>query len=236
MFSRENTKLIAVAIVCLVGGSVVPATAAAIVANADKVDGFHAVGSGAGIDARKGKLVATSGSTGKLPNNIIKQAPDAAKFGGFTPAQLRFVSLTPADGIYDSGATGSIGGVEIPDTGGSWAVSVLVPPDHPSGSPVSLELQYSEQDLTAACSWRIQVLGTVSTVGETAEIRDWVINGTPGSGSVDVPSGSSTVFTETFPLQGNVEPMSAVAFAMSRVPDINDTCGTIKIRGALLRY
>lgn len=37
-----------------------------------------AVGSGASTAQRKGKLVATNPRTGKLPNNILSQAPDAA--------------------------------------------------------------------------------------------------------------------------------------------------------------
>ena len=39
--------------------------------NSDKVDGRHAVGARASVDARKGKLVATSLTTGLLPDNII---------------------------------------------------------------------------------------------------------------------------------------------------------------------
>jgi hypothetical protein len=50
--------------------------------NAHKVDGKHAVGFSASIDARKGKLVATSTSTGRLPNNIIGKAPNADKLDG----------------------------------------------------------------------------------------------------------------------------------------------------------
>jgi hypothetical protein len=54
---------------------------AAIVANAHRVDGKHAVGSSATPAARAGKLVATNGS-GKLPNNIIAKAIDADKLDG----------------------------------------------------------------------------------------------------------------------------------------------------------
>lgn len=50
--------------------------------NADKVDGKHAVGSGASVNNRKGKLVATNRNTGRLPNNIIKKAGDANLFDG----------------------------------------------------------------------------------------------------------------------------------------------------------
>jgi hypothetical protein len=60
-----------------VGGAV-----AAIVRNSHMVDGRHAVGAGASVKARKGKLVATSPKTGKLPSNIIATAPNARRLGG----------------------------------------------------------------------------------------------------------------------------------------------------------
>ena len=41
--------------------------------NADKVDGKNAVGAGASVNNRKGKLVATD-STGRLPTNIVRNA------------------------------------------------------------------------------------------------------------------------------------------------------------------
>jgi len=82
MLSRSDIKLVVVAAVCLGAGVATPAIGAAIVANADKVDGFHAVGFGSTVTARKGKLVATSSTTGLLPNNIIKKAPDADKLDG----------------------------------------------------------------------------------------------------------------------------------------------------------
>ena len=50
--------------------------------NADRVDGRHAVGSGASRSKRSGKLVATNGS-GYLPNNIIRKARDSDKVDGF---------------------------------------------------------------------------------------------------------------------------------------------------------
>src|ERR671914_145733 len=50
--------------------------------NAGKVDGKHAVGASASRAKRKGKLVATSQRTGRLPNNIIAKAPNAARLGG----------------------------------------------------------------------------------------------------------------------------------------------------------
>src|SRR3712207_5624776 len=62
-----------------------PAVGAAVVRyprNAGKGDGEHAVGSGASRAGCPGKLVATSGRTGRLPNNIIAKAPNASRLGG----------------------------------------------------------------------------------------------------------------------------------------------------------
>ena len=61
---------------------------AAYVANADRVDQKHAVGAGASVDNRKGKLVATNATTGRLPNNIIAKAPDANRLDGMDSADL----------------------------------------------------------------------------------------------------------------------------------------------------
>jgi hypothetical protein len=49
--------------------------------NSDKVDGKHAVGAGATLAGRAGKLVATN-AEGRLPNNIIAKAPDANLLDG----------------------------------------------------------------------------------------------------------------------------------------------------------
>lgn len=82
------TVLVAMVTAAITAGA--PAIAhgvhAAFAHNADKVDGKHAVGSGATTASRKGKLVATSPATGRLPNNIIATAPNAAKLQGKTLA------------------------------------------------------------------------------------------------------------------------------------------------------
>jgi hypothetical protein len=54
--------------------------------NADTVDGFHATKCSVTRIARAGKLVATCGSTGRLPNNIIAKAPDSSRLGGRKPS------------------------------------------------------------------------------------------------------------------------------------------------------
>jgi hypothetical protein len=75
----------AAAAILTMAGPAVARTIADFAENSDKVDGKHAVGSSSTIAARKGKLVATSRKTGRLPNNIIKKAPDAARLGGKRP-------------------------------------------------------------------------------------------------------------------------------------------------------
>jgi hypothetical protein len=81
-FVRKHlSALSAVAIMTLLVGA--PAIAAGI--NADTVDKLHAVKAGATLAQKKGKLVATSPTTGKLPTNIMSKSPDSAKLDGKLP-------------------------------------------------------------------------------------------------------------------------------------------------------
>lgn len=63
----------------LVGGPAVARVIADYARNAERVDGFSAVGFGS--EHRAGKVVATD-DRGRLPDNIIRHAPDAARLGG----------------------------------------------------------------------------------------------------------------------------------------------------------
>lgn len=85
-----STVLVAMVTAAVTAGA--PAIAhgvhAAFAHNADKVDGKHAVGSAASTAARKGKVVATSPTTGRLPNNIIAKALNSAKLDGRTAADF----------------------------------------------------------------------------------------------------------------------------------------------------
>lgn len=78
---HATTIVIAMITAAITAGG--PALAAAVydAVNADKVDGKHAVGAAASPSDRSGKLVATN-ADGRLPNNIIERAPDAAKLQG----------------------------------------------------------------------------------------------------------------------------------------------------------
>jgi hypothetical protein len=85
MFEIRDVKVVIVAMATAAVTAAAPAAAGAIVdmaRNSDKVDGKHAVAASASVRARKGKLVATSPATGRLPDNIISTAPNAARLGG----------------------------------------------------------------------------------------------------------------------------------------------------------
>ena len=78
---RRHLSTILVAMVTAAvtaGGPAIAATIADFARDAHKVDGKHAVGFGASTYERRGKLVATNGTTGRLPNDIIAKAPNAA--------------------------------------------------------------------------------------------------------------------------------------------------------------
>jgi hypothetical protein len=82
-----------------------PAVGSAVVAmarNSDKVDGLHAVGSGASIRARRGKLVATSPKTGRLPNNIIATAPNATRLAGKSAGKFALKASLSSAGTINS--------------------------------------------------------------------------------------------------------------------------------------
>jgi hypothetical protein len=94
------------------------AVAAAYVANADRVDHKHAVGAGASTASRAGKLVATN-SSGRLPNNIIAKAPNAARLDGQTLKQVRtqWLSVTASGTVYGASPGASDVTVTHPATG-----------------------------------------------------------------------------------------------------------------------
>lgn len=112
-----STVLVAMVTAAVTAGA--PAIAhgvhAAFAHNADKVDGKHAVGSSASTAARKGKLVATSPTTGRLPNNIISKALNAAKLDGRTPAEIgtNAKSIDTDPPLTLATTTGFYGGPEV---------------------------------------------------------------------------------------------------------------------------
>ncbi|HZK49979.1 MAG TPA: hypothetical protein VFD47_00235 [Actinomycetota bacterium] len=87
--TKQDLRTVVIAVVAAaVTGLAVPAVSAVVRAtNADKVDGRHAVGSGATQAERARRLVAT-GKNGKLPNGIIAKAPNADKLDGLDSTDL----------------------------------------------------------------------------------------------------------------------------------------------------
>lgn len=81
MFKSLNHDLRTAVVAVATASVVMAAPAAAIVANADKVDGKHAVGAAATRETRAGKLVATN-RNGYLPNDILLKARNANKLDG----------------------------------------------------------------------------------------------------------------------------------------------------------
>ena len=116
-FVRRHKGTIVVALVAATLTAAAPAVGhgvehALFAHDADKVDGKHAVGSGATAAVRKGKLVATNATTGLLPNNIIAKAPDAGKLDG-----IDSTGFTRGNGTIQRGAAA----VE-PNTGNQFVV------------------------------------------------------------------------------------------------------------------
>ena len=90
---RRHTETIVVAMITAMVTAGAPAIAhgvnhALFAHNADKVDGKHAVASGASTTQRAGKLVATDSTTGKLPDDIIAQAQDSAALQGLSASDF----------------------------------------------------------------------------------------------------------------------------------------------------
>ena len=129
-FLRRHLPVMITAAVVSVVMSAGPTVAAAVydAVNAHKVDGRHAVGSGATTAQRAGELVATN-SQGRLPNGIIAKAPDADRLDGVTSSGF----------LRD--AAGSVGGGNILD----WSVQRGdLAPDATGPFAYGLVLHYGE--------------------------------------------------------------------------------------------
>jgi len=73
--------------------------------NSDKVDGRHAVGASASPNRRASALVATD-NQGRLPNGIIRSAPDAHRLQGFEANDLVRASYSDSTTSMQNFATG----------------------------------------------------------------------------------------------------------------------------------
>jgi len=100
MKSHAVTAVIAAATALLVSGAPAMARSAGSfvrAGDADTVNGFGAVGCGATIENRSGKLVATCAATGRLPNNIIAKAPDSNLLDGMNSSAFLGAGAKAAD-------------------------------------------------------------------------------------------------------------------------------------------
>ncbi len=110
---RKNAATIAVAMATAAVTAGAPALAhgvkhALFAHNSAAVDGKSAVGAEATKSQRKGKLVATDPVTGRLPNNLIKKAPNADKLDGLD--STKFLQNSGAITIQGNGWTKAPGG------------------------------------------------------------------------------------------------------------------------------
>jgi hypothetical protein len=242
MFRRLNRQ-ISVFLAALLGvivGSVGPGVARAAydAVNADKVDGKHAVGAGASISYRKGKLVATSPTTGLLPNNIIAKASDSAKLNGYAHSSMRFLSLATQAAYVSDGATKGTDGVGLPAAGAStFNIGFLVPPDHKAGDPLLMDVLFSESS-DVACGMYFFTGGTNGPNGDVFNNGGWYIPGPDAyQGTLDLPADTLDGHTATFTWAFGSDPGHLVSFRLTRAGDnVADTCGGAQVVGLQLRY
>ncbi|HET7691365.1 MAG TPA: hypothetical protein VFK41_13355 [Nocardioidaceae bacterium] len=209
-----------------------PAIARAIVPNADKVDGLDAVKSTATVKARKGKLVATSAKTGRLPNNIIAMAPNAARLGGFTPAQLRYIQLMPGAADMANGTTLSGGGaLQFPsdDTTSNATWVFILPPDYKAGSPIAVDL-YLGKAAGVGCSVAVQGLAAAGPVAGDQVSLPTKVDGVTDENVVSFPAaaGALTSKQTTLTITGTgAKPGMYLAVQVTRDSgDAFDNCAT----------
>lgn len=238
---RHRTALLA-GLVGIVVGSATPAVARAAydALNAQKVDGLYAVRAGASVHARKGKLVATSGSTGRLPNNIIAKAPDSYRLDGYGHSALRTISIDP-HGAYTAGSAqqSSMGPVLPGSSDGKMVVGLVVPPDHNPADPLLIDVLVESNEPTA-CDMLVQTGGIEGLPGEIPLNGGWRLPGrTVYGGRLALPAAPDGVVTKyTFRYSFDTTPRRVVQFELERIGnDPSDTCVYDEIViGLLARY
>ena len=242
------TMLVVALLLTFSGGAVAKAKYDA--RNADKVDGRHAVASSTPPAKRKGKLVATSPKTGRLPDNIIGTAPrarvarNAQALGGVPAAALKTLtfpvtSAGESDGAND-GSSIFVDEVNLnqADTG-SLAWTFLLPADRVAGDEIFADVLYQDGS-AGACSWFASTGGVIETEDATFANSAWFIPGGAGySGAVDVPAGAPSAHRATFRLATSDRVAGdLVSFMLTRQPDDpTDNCTFgIRIRAIQFRY
>lgn len=183
-----------------------------------------------------------TGTSGFLPNNIIKTAPNSSRLGGFTHAQMASMPLLVQGAGVTGTATVNATGVTLAGSGtGEMRFGFLVPPDHKEGTPLHADIVYREFT-SGACSWFVATSGLV---GPNEHLGDyishngaWLVPGTSSySGAISVPTGGSDTFQTTFTWPFTDAPGKYVQFAVQRqAENAADTCGTVQVMGIQIRY
>lgn len=151
-WARKHLGTITVALVAAALTAAAPAVGRSVehvlsAQNADTVDGLHAVPSTATVAARKGKLVATSPTTGRLPNNIIAKAPDASRLDGidstgFTRGNGTHVRSVQQGLFPHPGGTFVLGFAADQPAPDPWVAIYYVCPENPQTTNGTMRITY----------------------------------------------------------------------------------------------
>ena len=244
---RRDLRTIVVAIAAAAVTATVPAVADSHfdAQNADKVDGRHAVGATATAAQRAGELVATNGN-GNLPNDIIAKAPDADRFDGVDSRKFKGLPLDVfAAKIFGPDATHAYRGISLSGSStGSFAFVFMYPENRVAQQPVLIDLVINEGS-AGACSIVFDGNG-ISAPHDGEEMHGkWLLQNSSGIGSsggsiLTLPAGNDDYFTVSFRSNtpGLARPGVAQHVVITRVVDTDaaDTCDTVTVVGARLRY
>lgn len=240
-FLRTHATTILVAMITAAvtaGGPAIAEVLADYARDADKVDGRHAVHANTSVPNRKGKLVATDGTTGRLPDNIIRQARDSARLAGHAHRDLRSFPLPVQAAAASGTAMKSSSGVTLsPDSYGGLRLGMILPPDYRAGAPVYADIVY-EEGVAGPCSWHAYADGLVGPVDGTSYNGGWTVSATDQEGLIPVPVNGNT-FKKTFKwmVPHVTQPGTAIEFDLSRDGSHeSDDCGYVHIRALRIRY
>jgi hypothetical protein len=236
---QHITTTLAVALGVMIG-SVGPGVAQAAydAVNADKVDGKHAVGAAATVLQRRGKLVATNPTTGRLPDNIIAKAPNSDKLNGYSHKTLRNVPL-PIQGAYSE--TRVAGGVLLPAAGpGVLVVSFIVPPDHAPNTPMWVDMTFVEAS-AGACKLHLDTNTSYGDVdfGQYVAAGWSFIPDAPFTfaGLLQLAAGPEDLHLQSFAWPFTSQAGDFAEFRLIRGGDVPaDDCGAVTVTGLQLRY
>jgi hypothetical protein len=153
---NDVKRTVAAAALTAIVVSGAPAVAGSIVRfarNAHMVDGKHAVGAGASLKQRRGKLVAT-GRSGRLPNNIIAKAPNASRLDGRDSSAYARLAQLRTQGEINAGANPV-----------HWTRLKGVPGGFEDGADALGPRAYAHVDATGTAAFRYNIPSLVPAAG-----------------------------------------------------------------------